>query len=180
MDSGAFTYAKKGGISLRDWIKQCKSLEKYATEIISLDVIGDAKKTFENFITINEEIPNVIPTFHVGSDIEYLYKYLEYTDRVAIGGMVPYKSEITTLKSFLSQIFKLFDLNNLPKFHAFGYFSQAILEQYPFYSADATTWQNYSRFGEHHRFINGQYTRIKSLNVDTNNFEQSNIEDIGR
>lgn len=179
IDSGAFTYARKGGISICDWIKTANEIKKYGTEIISLDVIGDAKKTFENYEIISNEIDNVIPTFHVGSDIEYLYKYLEKTNRIAIGGMVPYKSEISTLQSHLNKIFVNFnDPKNLPKFHAFGYFSQAILERYPFYSADASTWQNYSRFGEFHKFINLKYTRMKSLRVDTIDLRRTDIDDI--
>lgn len=179
IDSGAFTYARKGGISVDKWIGIVNEIKQYGTEVICLDVIGDAKQTFENFQIISKEIDNVIPTFHVGSDIDYLYKYLDVTDRIAIGGMVPYKSEIATLQSHLNKIFVNFnDPHNLPKFHAFGYFSQAILERYPFYSADASTWQNYSRFGEFHKFIDLKYTRMKSLRVDTIDLRRTEIDDI--
>lgn len=177
VDSGAFTFQKKKGITVEQWIKKALNLEQYASEIISLDVIGDAQKSYDNYIEIKKSL-DVIPTFHVGSDIEYLKKYLEHTNRIAIGGMVGLKSEITKLKNYLNEIFKLFNPKDLPKFHAFGYFSQQILEHYPFFSADATTWQNYSRFGEFHKFENFEYKRVKSLKVAKVDINEYNIKDL--
>ena len=178
IDSGAFTYANKGGITIEKWLSKAVALQQYGSELISLDVIGNAEKTFDNFNIISAEIENTIPTFHVGSDLKYLFKYLDKTDRIAIGGMVPYKSEIETLKKHLNKIFKNFTPETLPKFHAFGYFSQTILETYPFYSADASTWQNYSRFGEFHRFMNLKYTRMKSLRVGKLDLRKTSLDDL--
>lgn len=177
IDSGAFTYHKTGGIYLSKWLREASKVRRYGTEIIGLDVIGDAQKSYENYIEIIKKF-NCIPTFHVGSDISYLKKYLEHTDRIAIGGMVGYKSEITYLQTKLNEIFSLFNSRTLPRFHAFGYFSQQILENYPFYSADASTWQNYSRFGEFHKFENFKYKRIKSLRVEKVNITEATIEDL--
>ena len=178
IDSGAFSYHKKGGIELDKWIEKAAGLQPYGTELIALDVIGDPKKTFENFQIINQQIKNTVPTFHVGSDINYLKKYLEYTDRIAIGGMVPYKSEIQLLKRHLSKVFEIFTPEAPPRLHAFGYFSQEILESFPFYSADASTWQNYSRFGEFHNFMNMKYTRMKSLRVGKIKLRETSPSDL--
>lgn len=178
IDSGAFSYHKKGGISLYSWIRKAKFLQKYGTELIALDVIGDPDKTFDNYIHISQSIPDTIPTFHVGSDIEYLNRYISITDRIAIGGMVPFKSEKEKLRGFLNQIFSKFDATNIPKFHAFGYFSQEILENYPWYSADASTWQNYSRFGEFHKFEDLKYQRCKSLKVGAIDLRETHISDL--
>lgn len=178
IDSGAFSYYRKGGISLDAWIKKASVLQQYGTELIALDVIGNPKETFENFKIINSQIENTIPTFHVGSDISYFKKYLDITDRIAIGGMVPYKSEISLLKNHLAKIFVNLDPLNLPRLHAFGYFSQEILESFPFFTADASTWQNYSRFGEFHNFINMKYTRMKSLRVGKINLRVTSPSDL--
>ena len=178
IDSGAFTYYKKGGIELDKWIEKAEKIIVPNSELIGLDVIGNAKESFNNYQIIKERFPFAIPTFHVGSDIKYLFEYLKHTNRIAIGGMVPYKSEIETLKKYLNEIFKNFSFNNMPKFHAFGYFSPNILENYPFYSADASTWQNYSRFGEFHRFNKTEYKRMKSLNVEPLNPIGLSIDDI--
>lgn len=178
IDSGAFTYQKKGGIILKDWIAQAKSLRIPNSELVGLDVIGNAEKTFENHQVILQEIPDAIPTFHVGSDLSYLFKYVDTTDRICIGGMVSYKSEIKTLKSMLIKIFSAFSGRTLPKFHAFGYFSPDILESYPWYSADASTWQNYARFGEFHKFHKMKYLRMKSVNVADAEFNGLSIDDL--
>lgn len=177
IDSGAFTYHKKGGIKVESWIREASRVRKYGSEIIGLDVIGDAKASWENYQEIIK-VHECIPTFHVGSDIKYLKNYLETTDRIAIGGMVGLKSEIGTLKNYLNEIFKIFSIDDLPKFHAFGYFSQQVLESYPFFSADASTWQNYARFGEFHKFQNFEYKRIKSLRVEKVKLRKATIEDL--
>jgi len=178
IDSGAFTYTKKKGITVDAWIKKATELLPFGREIISLDVIGDPRATFENYEIIKSAIPSVIPTFHVGSDLSFLHKYLDNVDRIAIGGMVPYKSEIGTLKRHLNKIFRGFRPGAIPHFHAFGYFSQTILETYPWFSADASTWQNYSRFGEFHKFIDLKYTRMKSLRVGEISLRETEIGDL--
>lgn len=178
IDSGAFTYYKKGGIELSKWIEKAGKLIVPNSELIGLDVIGNAEESFKNYQIIKNVFPSAIPTFHVGSDTKYLFEYLKSTNRIAIGGMVPYKSEIETLKKYLNEIFKNFSLESMPKFHAFGYFSPNVLENYPFYSADASTWQNYSRFGEFHKFEKAEYLRMKSLNVEKFNPINLSINDL--
>lgn len=178
IDSGAFSYHKKGGITVEKWIAEAKKVSEYGTELISLDVIGNPKATLENYLEIKNEL-DVVPTFHVGSDISFLKKYLSFGhERICLGGMVPYKSQIDKLMSLLDEIFRYFSPEELPKFHAFGYFSPRILERYPFYSADASTWQNYSRFGEFHIFNEYEYLRKKSIRVENVKVRKQTIEDI--
>lgn len=166
IDSGAFSYAKKGGIKLEDWIAKAGALMKAVpkAKLIGLDVIGDPKTTMSNYLKISEHFP-CIPTWHVGSPLEYLDEYIDREDLVAIGGMVPYKMEPEKLCRHLDKVFSRFSHTEMPKFHAFGYFSQEILDSYPFYSADASTWVNYSKFGEHHRFRKMQYTRMRPVTI---------------
>lgn len=181
IDSGAFTYfSKKKTMTPAMWIPKAAALIKAVpkAELISLDVIGNAEKSWENYVEIRKSLPDAMPTFHVGSDIKYLDMYLEHTTRIAIGGMVPLKSEIAKLRRFVDAIFSRFSLDAMPRLHAFGYFSQDVLENYPWYSADASTWQNYSRFGEFHRFEKLQYTRRKSLSVQDFNPRGMSMDDL--
>lgn len=182
IDSGAFTYFKKGGISLDKWISTAKRVKEAGGELIALDVIGDPSRTLTNYTAINAEIKGTVPTFHVGSDLRYLDTYLAMTDRIAIGGMVPYKTEIPALCSLLDKIFSYIGktCSTTPRLHAFGMFNQVVLERYPFYSADATTWQNASRFGEIQRMEGGKFTRHKSLRVGGSSaLAGCNAKDIG-
>ena len=177
-DSGAFTYQRKGGITVDRWIQDALTVNPMSTELISLDVIGDPVKSYENYIEIRKTLPHVIPTLHFGEDIEWLKKYLKLTDRVCIGGMVPFKAKPHLFKKHLKEIFKMFSMDNMPKFHALGCFAPDILEEYPFYSCDASSWQNYARFGEFHRFKQMQYFRMKSLNVGSVNFNELDIDEL--
>lgn len=180
IDSGAFTYAKKKGITLEQWIKEASNITSNLInyELISLDVIGNAPKTKENWDALKDIFPGIVPTFHVGSDLLFLKQYANSTSRICIGGMVPYKSEMQTLRKELNKIFSLFSKDSMPRFHAFGYFSQEILDNYPWYSADASTWQNYSRFGEFHTFDKFIYKRNKSINVEQVNYNTLNIDEL--
>jgi len=148
MDSGAFTFHRKGGITVEKWLEKVNEVKHNVTEIISLDVIGDAEKTFDNFIEIQKYLPEAMPTFHVGSDIKYLKKYMDITDRIAIGGIVTHGVNKLSLLNHLNDIFKIVDRNNLPKLHAFGVFNQKLLQKYPFYSCDASSWNSYAKFDE--------------------------------
>jgi len=177
-DSGAFTYQRKGGITVDKWIQDAKTIEKVSTELISLDVIGDPVKSYDNFIEIIKELPQVIPTLHFGEDVKWLKKYLEKTPRVCIGGMVPFKAKPMLFKRHLKEIFKMFSMNDMPRFHALGCFAPDILEEYPFYSCDASSWQNYARFGEFHRFKKTEYYRMKSANIGTINTKELDLEDL--
>ena len=100
-DSGAFTYQRKGGITVEKWIQDAIKIESISTELISLDVIGDPVKSYENYIEIKKTLPNVIPTLHFGEDVKWLKKYLEFTPRVCIGGMVPFKAKPDLFKKHL-------------------------------------------------------------------------------
>lgn len=177
IDSGAFTYQRKGNITLDKWIETAKGFTM-PRKLIALDVIGSAPKSYSNYVETIKQIPDVIPTLHLQEDLSWLKKYLEHTDYVCLGGMVSFKASPEAFAQHLKKIFGLFSKESLPKFHALGCFNQEILEQFPFYSCDATTWQNYARFGEFHRFLRMKYVRMKSGNVEPPNVKGMPLDDI--
>ena len=162
IDSGAFTFQTKGDMLLSDWIAMAHRVKPFGNEIIALDVIGDPKKTYENFQEIIKEIPDAIPTFHITAPIEYLHKYLKYTDRIAIGQMVPFTKRQNLLRSMLCKIFSNLDMKDPPRLHAFGVCSN-LLKDFPFYSADATSWLAAARFRSVSFFENGKIFQRDSL-----------------
>lgn len=164
IDSGAFTFYRTGGIVLDNWVKQAVELKSYGNEIIALDVIGDAKQTWENYNEIIKTIPNAIPTFHLTSDLLYLKKYMNITNRIAIGGMVMLGARSLTLINELNKVFALVNKTNVPKFHAFGIFNDCILQNFPFYSCDASSWQQPGNFGSL-TFFDGKKIRCPSKKV---------------
>ncbi len=165
IDSGAFTFFRNNTtMPPESWLQMVLPLVQFGEEIIALDVIGNAAKTFENYTLIRQELPNAIPTFHVGSEIKYLKRYLEQTDRIALGGMVPFATRLDTLRTMLLPIFALFSRESLPRFHAFGVFNKPILEMFPFASADASSWMSGSRYNRiENPLVGKSYVRSRDL-----------------
>lgn len=177
-DSGAFTYFSnpKKAIPVDKWIEEAKSITGIYTELISLDVIGDPVKSWENYQEIIPHIPHVIPTLHFGEDVSWLKKYLDYTDRICLGGLT--QQHGNELHKHFKKIFSMFDPKNPPKFHALGCSHQELLEQYPFYSCDSTTWQNCARYGEVHSFHKLDFKMNRSLTVSKLNPQGMSIDQL--
>jgi hypothetical protein len=147
-----------------EWLEIVLPLVPFGEEIIALDVIGNAEKTWENYAIIKAELPHAVPTFHVGSDLAYLKRYLNYTDRIALGGMVRYATRPDELARLLNPIFALFSAETLPRLHAFGLFNKVILERFPFSSADASSWISGSRYNRIEDPLNNKsYVRRRDL-----------------
>lgn len=167
LDSGAFS-AYTGGrkINIDDLITFIKKhhIRTYA----GLDVIGDAEATKNNIAYMrNNGLKHVIPTFHHGEDMAYLKWYCENFGCVAIGGLVPIKMKKRILQRFLDSCFHTISEYPDVKIHGFGVGSKWIMERYPFYSVDATTWNVGAKFAN----ICDEHTmtrRITKKNVRNN------------
>lgn len=156
LDSGAYSaFTQKKEIDLNEYIKFIKKNEKRLTVYASLDVIGDAEKTYSNFKIMKEARLNPIPTFHIGSDFKWLEKY-KNEPYIALGGMVPYTARPSLLKKWLKKCFNI--IPKTTKVHAFGMTNPTIVRLFPFNSLDSTSWLTYSVWGnwikyEKHKFI---------------------------
>lgn len=160
IDSGAYSVMTSGiTINIDEYIEFLHK-EKY-TIYAGLDVIGDAEKTKINNDYMKEAGLNPIPAYHYGEPIEYLNYYLDNYDYIAIGGLVPIKHQRTSLFMFLDQCFShITKHKSIPKVHGFGLVNWEALKRYPFYSVDATSWQNPTRWGQHFNLHKGKLTRI--------------------
>lgn len=95
----------------------------------------------------------LIYTFHCGEPVRFLKRALEYSDEfgpikyIAFGGLVG-KSE-SVIKPFLEEAFNLVKRSSNPKIkiHAFGMTRLKYLENYPFTSADSTSWLQTANYG---------------------------------
>jgi hypothetical protein len=165
IDSGAYSVMTSGiEIDLNNYIKFL--LENDYKIYAGLDVIGDAEQTKQNNQKMVEAGLNPIPTFHYGEPISYLEHYLENYDYIAIGGLVPLKSSTTNLFRFLDYCFtKIVTKKSIAKVHGFGIVNWQAMKRYPFYSVDATSWQNPTRWGQHFQFSKGRLNRISSQNA---------------
>jgi len=145
MDSGAFSVWKSGAsINIDSYIE---FLKRYQIKTAaSLDVVGDAQGTLNNWDYMTSKGVITIPTYHVGEPFSFLDYYLKNADYIALGGMVG-KSQVI-LEDFLNKCFSLIKSYFPVKIHGFGCFNFKLLMAYPFYSVDATTWNVGRKYGE--------------------------------
>lgn len=149
LDSGAYSAFTKGTeIDLPNYCEYVKRnydiIESVdGTYLFSvLDGIGDPLKTWRNQLAMEERGVRPLPCFHYGEDERYLEWYLERYDYITLGGMVPI--ETSQLYLWLDRIFDryLTDDAGRPKLkvHGFGLSTIGIMERYPWFSVDSSSW----------------------------------------
>lgn len=153
LDSGAFSaFTSNAEIDVEqyaEFIIENKAKIKVAS---SLDSIGDAAKSYELYIELTKKLdcPNVIPVFHCREDISWLQKYIALDiPYIALGGMVPESTK--WLYHWLNDLWANYLTDkkgiSLLKVHGFGLTVGGLIERYPWFSVDSTTWLNGARFG---------------------------------
>ena len=154
IDSGAFSIANKvrrgKNLTIDDYIEFINSNTRpdlYA----SFDVIprplttetakNSAEQSLNNYLYMLDKLDKpekLIPVYHYGEDFKYLEKILELKPNyIAFGG----RGGISTkyLYTCLDTFFDILKGSNV-KTHAFGITVLNLLEQYPFTSADSTSY----------------------------------------
>lgn len=150
LDSGAFSAFTKGAeIDIKryiDWIKRHKDiLEVYSV----LDAIGDADKTWANQRTMEQAGVQPLPCFHYGEDPAVLEHYAANYPYITIGGMVPISN--SQLVHWLDHLWERHLCNKdgsvrtavdgKPlRVHGFGLTSKMLMERYPWWSVDSSSW----------------------------------------
>lgn len=158
-DSGAFT-AHTMGMELHvdeyvEYIKKNMDLVRFEDGIMMvsvLDGIGDPLMTYRNQLEMEARGIRPLPCFHAGEDERYLEYYVQNYDYITLGGMVG--SSASMLMKWLDRIWEryLIDGSGRPrlKVHGFGITSIPIMESYPWYSCDSSSWVQTAAFGAIH------------------------------
>lgn len=121
-----------------------------------LDGIGDVEQTYRNQMEMERifrEVHGVnwrpLPCFHAGEDERYLEWYVQNYDYITLGGMVG--SSTAQLMVWLDRMWNnyLTDGSGRPrcKVHGFGITAVPIMEAYPWYSCDSSSWIQSAAFG---------------------------------
>ncbi len=165
IDSGAYSAFSKGGIiNHQEYIKFI--IENEFKVYAGLDVIGDAEASKHNF---NYELKaglKSIPAFHYGEPFDYLRYYLDKTDYIALGGVAQLRGKKNILNKWFDSCFNLINPYKT-KIHGFAVTSLSLLQDYPFYSVDSSTWSACIRFGRiPKRYYKGAYT-LKNFEKET-------------
>jgi hypothetical protein len=136
LDSGAFSaYAKGSCIAMEDYCSFIKTHE--IAHHANLDVIGDPAASWANFKEMSSRGLDPLPVFHLGSPEKWLLRYLELSDRIALGGMV----KAPGLNKWLDGVWNLIDkYNPKVKIHGFGLTALDLLLQYPWDSIDSSAY----------------------------------------
>lgn len=164
IDSGAYSaWSKNKHIDVDDYIKFINENTDKFTLFASVDDIpGELKrkptlweqrespaKSWHNYLYMREQVKDkdkLLPVFHIGEDFRHLQNMLDATfsgqhiPYIGLGGTVGLGCAVK--EDWYRQCFKIIQQSSNPnvKVHAFGMTNLKILENYPFESADSTTW----------------------------------------
>ena len=164
IDSGAYSaWSKNKYIDVDDYIKFINENTDKFTLFASVDDIpGELRrkptlweqrespaKSWHNYLYMREQVKDkdkLLPVFHIGEDFRHLQNMLdatfngEHIPYIGLGGTVGLAC--TVKEDWYKQCFKIIQQssNANVKVHAFGMTNLEILENYPFESADSTTW----------------------------------------
>ena len=164
IDSGAYSaWSKNKPIDVDDYIKFINENTDKFTLFASVDDIpGELRrkptlweqrespaKSWHNYLYMREQVKDkdkLLPVFHIGEDFRHLQNMLDTTfsgqhiPYIGLGGTVGLAC--TVKEDWYKQCFKIIQQssNANVKVHAFGMTNLEILENYPFESADSTTW----------------------------------------
>ncbi len=156
IDSGAFSAHSLGvTINLPEYCEYLKRnmdivrVEDGDLMASVLDGIGDPLQTYRNQLHMEALGVRPLPCFHFGEDERYLEWYVQNYSYITLGGMVGRSSD--TLKKWLDRIWDKYLVNGSGrprlKVHAFGITAIPIMELYPWYSVDSSSWIQSAAFG---------------------------------
>lgn len=164
VDSGAFSAHTKGReLDVDEYIEYLNARLGCFEVIAQVDKIPGEfgkKKTreqlleapelsWENYLYMRDKVidyNNLTPIFHQGEDFKHLHRMLETTfdgEHIPYIGISPANDVSTKEKAkWFETVFRIIRDSSNPnvKTHAFGMTSLDLLEKYPFYSADSTSW----------------------------------------
>jgi hypothetical protein len=161
VDSGAFSVAHNGAeVSIDNYINFINAhpdINVFAEldqipypELSTTTARQSAEKSWENYNYMMDQLKidkdKLLPLYHFGESKAHLLKILN----TPVGGKLPAyigiggRHGVSTLEQarYFDEIFYLVQNSQNPnvKIHVFGMTVLDLLERYPFYSADSTTW----------------------------------------
>ena len=165
IDSGAFSVHTKGiELNVDEYIDYINSIDddihifaqvdkipgEFGKEKTKEQILEAPKLSWDNYLYMKEKVVSrdkLLPIFHQGENFKWLHNMLEYThedgSHIAYIGISPANDKSAKEKEiFINKCFSIIRKSSNPKVktHAFGMTSRWILEQYPFTSADSTSW----------------------------------------
>jgi hypothetical protein len=150
LDSGAFSAWSKGvTIDLDGYCDFAQKNADLFTVVSVLDVIGSAEGTWHNQQEMEKRGVRPIPCFHYGEDLRWCDYYVKNYEYLALGGFgVANRKQI---RQWLDRVWDrcLLDGSGNPriKVHGFAITAIPLMERYPWYSVDSSSWVQIARIG---------------------------------
>lgn len=182
LDSGAFSAHTKGAhIDEPAYTAFLNEHDEWITCFAQLDTIpGEFGKpktlrqlaeapelSWQNYLRMEQKVKSrdkLLPIYHQGEHFDHLRRLLEYTPAIPYIGISPANDVSTQDKAiWIEEVFRVIKRSPNPdvKTHAFGMTSLPLLEIFPFYSADSTSWLMNGKSGS-------IMTRFGSLTISEN------------
>lgn len=150
LDSGAFSAWSQGvDIDLPGYCRFIQQYEDCFTVASVLDVIGSAEGTWENQQRMERLGTKPIPCYHYGEDPRWCEYYAANYDYMALGGFgVATRRD---MKEWLDEIWEKYLTDGSgrakTKVHGFAVTALPLMERYPWWSVDSSSWVQISSVG---------------------------------
>ncbi len=156
LDSGAFSaYTLGVELSVKEYCEYIQRnsdiirVEDGSVMASVLDGIGDPLQTWRNQYEMELRGVRPLPCFHAGEPEEYLEHYVRNYDYITLGGMVG--SSTKQLMIWLDRVWDRYLVDGSGrakiKVHGFGITSVPLMERYPWFSCDSSSWVQSTAFG---------------------------------
>jgi len=111
---------------------------------VNIDVIFNAEGTLKVQKYLEEKHHlNPLPVFHPKEDFKYLKHYIDNYEYIGIGGL----GQDMSKKDYISFGDKVFSMIGKKNTHGFAMTSLPLMNRYPWYSVDSSSWVQFSRYG---------------------------------
>lgn len=167
IDSGAFSVAHKGiDVDIDEYITKINENPQIPIWA-ELDVIPypnlsstsakiSSDKSWKNYVYMKERLTadvTLLPLYHFGEPKDGLRRILntpvngELAPYIGVGGRHGVTTDLQ--KKYFKEVFSIIQNSDNPnvKVHAFGITVFDLLENFPFYSADSTSWLKFAVYG---------------------------------
>lgn len=141
LDSGAYS-AWSAGKEINMDALCIEALKPCWDEVVALDVIGDAAASLKNSLEMKDRGLTVMPVFHFGDPWEVLEEYKAKFGRIGIasGHGAPFRERMKWTAQCFARAYPAM-------FHSFGWVKREVLLEFPFVTADSSSWAAGTRFG---------------------------------
>jgi hypothetical protein len=150
IDSGGYTARKKNTkIDIKEYIDFINTNKVKVA--FNLDT-NNVEETLQNQKLLDMHTDcQILPVYHVSDYINrktttLINEFAEQYNFIGLGGMSGIKVSRDLFLRFLRYVFSI--TKDKIKIHALGVTTARLMEQFPFYSVDSTTWLNGAKYGE--------------------------------